>query len=255
MNHTELKELWKKEESHAFSGWDFSYIEGRYREEPLPWDYREKVQDFLKPGVRLLDMGTGGGEFLLSLGHSYELTSVTEGWRPNYELCRKRLVPLGVQVKFCTCEQGETMPFEENSFDLVLNRHESYDPQEVSRVLRPGGFFLTQQVGGQNGRALAKRLLPDYDRPGKNFNLENEAPKWKEAGFRLICQNQAYPVGRFLDIGALCFHAKAIPWEFPGFSVEVCFDRLLDLQREIEEKGFVENQEHRFLIVAKNQKK
>ncbi len=33
-------------------------------------------------------------------------------------------------------------------FDLILNRHESYHPGEIARVLAPGGTFLTQQVGG-----------------------------------------------------------------------------------------------------------
>lgn len=251
MNENQLRDLWKGEEAHAFSGWDFSHLDGRYLSEPLPWDYREKVLDFLKPDSRLLDMGTGGGEMLLSLGHDPALTSVTEGWEPNFRLCQKRLSPLGMEVRFCACGPGEAMPFPAEAFDLVLNRQSAYDIQEVWRVLKPGGFFLTQQVGGQNGRALAKRLLPGFSRPGEDFNLENELPKFRQAGFRIMYRSQAYPVAKILDIGALCFHAKAIPWEFPGFSVDACFDRLLALQREAEERGFVENQEHRFVLIVK----
>ena len=44
-------------------------------------------------------MGTGGGEFLLGLGHPHRLTSVTEGYAPNLALCRERLSPLGIEVK------------------------------------------------------------------------------------------------------------------------------------------------------------
>ncbi len=251
MNREELRRIWKTEESMPFSGWDFSHLKGRYVEEPLPWDYREKVLDFLKPDVRLLDMATGGGEFLLSLGHPCRLTSVTEGWEPNFALCKRRLEPLGISVKKCSCGPGEIMPFPDDAFDLVLNRHGSYDAGEVRRILKPGGFFLTQQVGGQNGRTLAQRLLPEFCRPGMDFNLENELPKFREAGFRVMYRNQAYPVARILDVGALCFHAKAIAWEFPGFSVDACFDRLLALQKEVEERGFVENQEHRFILIVK----
>lgn len=254
MNPEKYRSLWKKEEARAFSGWDFSYLRDRYEEEPLPWDYEERVRGYLKPGVRLLDMGTGGGEFLLSLGHPHELTSVTEGYEPNYRLCLKRLAPLGIRVEFCSCGEQDTMPFEDDSFDLVINRHASYRVEEVRRVLRPGGFFVTQQVGGENGRRLSRRLLGEAGCPEIPFNLENEAPKFKAAGFKVIYGNQAYPVGRFLDIGALCFHAKIIQWEFPGFSVDGCFDRLFALQKEIEERGFVENQEHRFILAAKNQK-
>ena len=50
------------------------------------------------PEKELLDMGTGGGEFLLTLGHPGEHTTVTEGYPPNVQLCRQRLEPLGIQV-------------------------------------------------------------------------------------------------------------------------------------------------------------
>ncbi len=40
--------------------------------------------------------------------------------------------------------------------------------------------------------------------------------------------------------------------EFPDFSVDRCFDKLLALQRKIEEKGFIEGTIHRYMIVAKN---
>ena len=94
MNREVLLNQWREEERRGMYGWEFSHLENRYEVSPLPWDYRERVREFLRPGVRLLDMGTGGGELLLTLRHPYELTSVTEGWAPNVELCRKRLEPL-----------------------------------------------------------------------------------------------------------------------------------------------------------------
>ena len=42
------------------------------------------------------------------------------------------------------------LPFEDSSFSLVVSRHESYVASEVARVLRPGGLFLTQQLGGDS---------------------------------------------------------------------------------------------------------
>ena len=67
MTQTEKHALWAQEEQSAeMHGWDFSHIRGRVVEAPLPWDYKQKVLDFLKPQSVILDMGTGGGEFLLS---------------------------------------------------------------------------------------------------------------------------------------------------------------------------------------------
>ena len=222
--------------------------------EPLPWDYRERVKEFLRPGVRLLDMGTGGGEFLLTLRHPYELTSVTEGWPPNVKLCRKRLEPLGITVQEYDSERGEPMPFPDNSFDLVLNRHESYDLPEIHRVLKKNGFFLTQQVGGENNLPLIRQLCPGFSGNFVSFNLENQLPKFRQAGFRIMRSDQAYLEGRFLDVGALVFQASVTPWEFPGFTVDGCQEALFRLQGLVEKQGFVPTLEHRFLIVAKNRK-
>ena len=50
MTQTEKHALWAQEEQSAeMHGWDFSHIRGRVEEAPLPWDYKQKVLDFLKP--------------------------------------------------------------------------------------------------------------------------------------------------------------------------------------------------------------
>ncbi|MNV99115.1 hypothetical protein D3C71_1944380 [compost metagenome] len=59
-----------------------------------------------------------------------------------------------------------------------------------------------------------------------------------------------FPVLRFRDIGALVYFAKIIEWEFPGFSVEKCYDRLIRLQQQLERDGYIESMEHRFMIAA-----
>lgn len=48
MTQTEKHALWAQEEQSAeMHGWDFSHIRGRVVEAPLPWDYKQKVLDFL----------------------------------------------------------------------------------------------------------------------------------------------------------------------------------------------------------------
>ena len=46
------------------------------------------MRRYLSPESRLLDIDTGGGEFLLSLNHPPENTSATEGYPPNVSLCQ-----------------------------------------------------------------------------------------------------------------------------------------------------------------------
>lgn len=59
---------------------------------------------------------------------------------------------------------------------------------------------------------------------------------------------------KFFDVGAIVFWAKIIEWSFPEFSVKRNFDRLCDLQDDINLHGFVSDLEHRFIIVAQNKK-
>ena len=79
MKTDELKQRWKAEEQIAhIHGWDFSHISGRYTEQDdLPWDYKVVIGQCLRPEMKILDIDTGGGEFLLSLQHPYENTAAT----------------------------------------------------------------------------------------------------------------------------------------------------------------------------------
>ena len=77
-----LYSQWKREEKIAYvHGWDFSHIDGRCLEDTdFPWDYRQVIEDYRTPDKKLLDIDTGGGEFLLSLGHPCENTAATENY-------------------------------------------------------------------------------------------------------------------------------------------------------------------------------
>lgn len=246
----QLKEEWLQEEKANFRGWDFSHLDGRWSSEDLPWDYKSVVNRYRRPEQNLLDMGTGGGEFLLSLGHPYANTTVTESWKPNIRLCEKRLAPLGIRV--CPVEDAGCLPFEDNSFDIVINRHASYGTGEVKRVLKPGGMFLTEQVGGENNRPLSQKLIENLQPQFAGFTLKTELERFEEKRFKIRYQGEAFPESRFYDIGAVVYYAKIIEWEFPGFSVERCYGRLCTLQKELEERGFIESREHRFIFAAQN---
>ncbi|WP_240472903.1 class I SAM-dependent methyltransferase [Paenibacillus sanguinis] len=244
----DLKLKWKQEEEFAFNGWDFSHIEGRWDNEALPWSYPEIVRSHLKGSEQLLDMGTGGGEFLLSLNHPYELTTVTEAYPPNVELCRRELAPRGIKV--AQTYDDNRLPFAHTSFDVVINRHESFDAAEVGRVLKPGGYFITQQVGGKNNLDLSHRLCREYTPSFLDHTLRNNIAKLQEQGFNIHQAEEALCPLRFFDVGAIVYFAKIIEWEFPGFSVEDSFEDLLRCHLEIETQGWVESIEHRFVLVA-----
>jgi hypothetical protein len=81
-----------------FSGWDFSWLTARSTDEPLPWSYRSELARRAAGARRMLDMGTGGDEFLSRLGVRSPRTVATEGWPPNVPVAGRRLRPLGIPV-------------------------------------------------------------------------------------------------------------------------------------------------------------
>ena len=251
MTTEELKSIWKSEEDVAhIKGWDFSHIHGRYEEaDVLPWDYEAIVRGVLKDDMKLLDYDTGGGEFLLCLGHPHSNTAATEGYLPNVRLCKERLLPLGIDLR--ACSDASKIPFEDASFDIIINRHGDFDPLEIRRLLKPGGLFITQQVGSDNDRELVEMVLPGAEKPFPHENLTEQRARFLDAGFDILQADEAFGPICFYDVGAFVWFARIIEWEFPGFSVDRCFDKLLQLQKTIERDGKIAGTTHRYLIVAR----
>ena len=250
MNSDNLKEIWKNEERIAhIHGWDFAHIDGRCEEADLPWDYKETILRHLRDDMEIMDYDTGGGEFLLSLEHPHHRTSATEGYPPNVELCTQTLLPLGIH--FRQCDDPACIPFPDESFDMILNRHGDLHPRELYRLLKKGGMFITQQVGAENDRDLVQMVLPDAEKPFPHCTLKEQKEALEDAGFQIIEAAEAFRPVRFYDVGAFVWFARVLPWEFPGFSVDSCLEGLLQMQKTIEDSGKIEGTIHRFLLVAK----
>jgi SAM-dependent methyltransferase len=237
------------EYSYPFQGWDFSHVTRTRRmvDGPLTWGYGSLVIARIRKARALLDMGTGGGELLASFAPLPALTCATESYKPNVGVAKKRLEPLGVKV-FKTREDGP-LPFEDGTFDLVINRHESYSPSEVFRVLRPGGSFVTQQVGCENDEQIRRLLGADLPRLPR-WDLRIASGQLRRAGFKLSFQKEDHPIRRFYDVGALVYCLKATPRVIPDFSLRKYFGALSRLNKKIEREGYIEDQNHRFVIIT-----
>ncbi len=251
MIHHALYAQWKEEEQIAhIKGWDFSHIRDRYEEEEqLPWDYRGIILSHLKAEDKLLDIDTGGGEFLLSLGHKPENTYATEGYPPNYALCREQLEPRGIHLA-CVADD-DAFPWPDSHFDMVINRHGHINLGEIFRTLKPGGLFITQQVGEDNDRELVELLTPEAEKQFSGMNLNDQAQDLLSAGFHVLESAESFDPIRFFDVGALVWFARIIDWEFIGFSVDSHLEGLKKAQQMLEEKGAITGRTHRFFIMAR----
>ena len=141
--------------------------------------------------------------------------------------------------------------FEENEFDIVINRHEAFNLNEVKRILKNGGYFITQQVGWRNNNDLSEKLIENFIPQFKGHDLKHNLEELKKIGFDVLFSSEEFPKIKFFDVGAIVYFAKIIEWEFPRFSVNSSFKQLCKLQNELELNKYVESTEHRFIIVAK----
>jgi len=250
MNKEDFRKIWEQEENIAHvHGWDFSHIDGRCEEAPLPWDYKAVIRQYLKEDMRILDYDTGGGEFLLSLGHPHHNTAATEGYPPNVALCEETLLPLGIDFK--ACDDPANIPFPDGSFDVILNRHGDIHARELYRLLKKGGLFITQQVGEENDRDLVKMVLPHVQKPFPHCNLKAQKKALEAEGFQILRGEECFCPVHFYDVGAFVWFARIIQWEFPGFCVDACFDALWEMQKDLEKAGSITGTIHRCLIVAR----
>jgi SAM-dependent methyltransferase len=251
MKTENFREIWKAEEAIAHvKGWDFSHIAGRCAEDTdFPWDYQAEILNHLRPEMQILDIDTGGGEFLLSLGHPHSRTAAMENYPPNVSLCAETLLPLGID--FRPGSGSGPLPFEDSRFDLVINRHGDFNASEIFRVLKPGGLFITQQVGANNDRELVQLLCGNLPPGFPEQHLHITERKFRAAGFEILQAQEAFRPIRFYDVGALVWFARIIQWEYPGFSVDTHYNQLLKAQEILDRTGLLEGRTHRFFLIAR----
>ncbi len=210
---------WSRRFAEPVAGWSFTEFSGVVETVEPPWSYAALAGEALAAARSALDLGTGGGEFLTSLADVLPAdTHATEGWAPNVPVAQTALAPLGIPVVAHTASQGR-LPFPDDRFDVVLSRHTAYDADDVSRVLRPGGTFLTQQVDGRNLDDLGAEF--DAAPAFPDVTLEHAHRAAVAAGLDVeVAESWSGPI-RFADVSTLVSFLRTVPWHLPpDFTVE-----------------------------------
>ena len=245
-NMTEFERLVAEADKQGFSGWDFSWLAGRLQQDAPPWSYEQRVRDAISDTDSLVDLGTGGGERLAKLAPLPDDTYATEAYAPNLPIAKARLGPLGVRV--VGIDDHCSLPFPDCRFDTVINRHEALSAAEVARILKPGGRFLTQQVGERNNSELTEWLggrSVDF-----GVTLEGICSQLETAGMEISDRCEDFPSAEFRDIGAVVYYLKAVPWQVIDFRVDDYRDRLIAMHNHIQRRGRFVATSHRFLVEA-----
>jgi SAM-dependent methyltransferase len=237
----------------GFSGWDFSFLENRMISAQPPWDYMALAHQRMQTAKAVIEIGTGGGELFSTLQPFPPVCVATESYPPNVQIAGRRLLPLGVSVVHVNDDEvrRDGYPFANDCFDLALNRHAGYAPPELRRILRPGGVFLTQQVGGRNCLELNAILQDEIAFPYAHWTLDYAVHWLHEQDFTILQQLEAFTDVIFKDIGAVVFYLKVISWQVDGFTPRGYWERLQNIHHQIQSQGGLVVHDHRFLIEAR----
>ncbi|MEO8514348.1 MAG: class I SAM-dependent methyltransferase [Ignavibacteria bacterium] len=232
------------------TGWDFSKLieSGRMKETKVPWNYHSIVKQYMQGVKRMLDMGTGGGEFLISLAPLPEDTFATEGYQPNVSIAEENLKPYGVKV--ISGYKDDKLPFENNYFELIINRHEFYEPREVYRILKPGCVFITQQVKGNCDDTIIELFNANPEADSKDWGLDKAVKELMANGFEIHDKQEANGFTEFTDTAALASYLKVINWLVPDFSVHKYSHEINELETIISKHGKFRSTLDRFLLIT-----
>jgi SAM-dependent methyltransferase len=242
-------------DSVPVEGWDFSWFEGRATEQRPSWGYAGLLVGRLAGVESALDVQTGGGEaFAWVLGQLSEsqrphTLAATESWQPNALQARERLSPFGATVREVADDAPH--PFDNCSFELVVSRHPVTTVwPDIARVLRPGGVYLSQQVGAGSNRELTEFLMGPQPLSGARCTAR-AVTSAEAAGLTVVDLRQESLLVQFNDIGAVVHFLRKVLWTVPGFTVAAYRDRLADLHARIQPDGPFTTHAQRFLIEAR----
>ncbi len=227
--------------SQPRTGWDFSRM--RTLRAPVPWDYGEVVARYLRPADEVLDVGTGDGRQFASLAGRFQRGLGIDTDPEMIRLAEREHSGPSLEFRVGSAQlEGIT-----SSFPVIINRHAVLELDAVAEHLKPGGYFITQQVGERNMACVRQALGQPAGRPAVSW----QALVW--AGLRVVafCEYDVEYV--VCDSESLVFWLNALDLahadlDGPGaLASAATFNKIL--AGNVDDRGFVTN-EHRYLAIG-----
>ncbi len=115
----------------------------------------------------------------------------------------------------------QSLAVRSGAFGLILNRHAPFAATEGMRVLRPGGYFITQQIGYHNMQHIFEAFgwassgaYGEKQRRQQRYEsnaVERAAEAFRQAGGTVVTLG-TYDVGYYVhDLASLLFWHQSVP--------------------------------------------
>ena len=131
--------------------------------------FLRKIEDVDLQNLTILDLGSGTGRNAIYLAEMGNRVVGLEISNTAIEIAKSRTKESGVDVKYQIADIGSKYPFDNESFDIVLDvmtsnslneKERAIYLSEVHRVLKQGGYFFVRALckdGDKNARNLLKK--------------------------------------------------------------------------------------------------
>ncbi len=248
MNEQEYEDFYNK--VGKINGWDFSHL--IYTTEGVNWDFYTEVKKRCKSSDILLDIGTGGGENVMSIAPSFLFLIGIDLSAQMIQSAQTNLMKSKIKNARFLQMSSEQIQFPNEFFNVVSSRHAPFQAKEVARVVADGGLFLTQQVS-EGDKWNIKQTFERGQSYGEidGSAKERYIKQLKEAGFskvEVFDYNATEYYARPEDLLFLLKHTPIIP----HFGEQKDDYKLLDqfINNNQTEKGIRTNAK-RYLLIAR----
>ena len=129
--------------------------------ETRPWSLAGELLARSGEDKSLLDIGCGDSRKTAPLAKHFRSLTALDPSNAMLSASRGTFKRLGVSNANTVLGYGESLPFSNQSFDVVCCMLAGYRFQEIYRVLRPGGRFLIEGIGPRDHAGLKKAFPAD----------------------------------------------------------------------------------------------
>jgi len=230
-------------------GWDFSRI--HIKRAPVLWEYVDVVRSYLKPTDRVLDIGTGGGEIFFSLAPFFSEGIGVDHNPAMVETARRNKSAMSMDNISLERMEGDDLRSDGDEFDIVLQRHSKVYVSEIVRVLRPGGYYITQTVGKRSSLNFLNAFgwTPASFGPDWWQSVAELADQFRVHNCHIIAQVEYDVLYSFEDVESFMFWFMAVPWP-EAIELDKHWQNINRILETCQTEKGIETNEHRGLLIV-----
>ena len=167
------------------------------------------------------------------------------------KVARRNQSALSLDNISLTVMEGSDLGFDADEFDVVLLRHLRVYVGEIVRVLRQGGYFITQMVGQRSSLNILDAFgwTPTSFGPDWWQTVAELADQFRLHGCQIIAQAEYDVPYWFHDLESFMFWLMSVPWP-EDIELDKHWQNIKQILETSQTERGIETNEHRGLLIV-----